>query len=279
MGELISEIGYDSSLERGQEVLWDNGYPGRWLAIGRGEGVHEDELFLAYSFGGRSDGSKNRTAIAEGDATRLVAPGMDVEQMAMVPDAPLIYYHAIDAAEGVFAISNGAQTRHVLDAVVGGEAFEDAVNGAPTVPGIVNGKKVDIDLSSFEPDPLDTPRITGVVDLRPEAKTPLGLAIVRKNLETGDPVRSFYSGSLEDIEPGQGWAIQTYGVNDPSDRVTPVPSFDQDPYAFSMVGSTTEVASRVFDAVGEATFAAAVVRAIDATTRQFRGNSVINTRG
>lgn len=280
MAESISQIGYDESTERGQEFLWDNGYPGRWLAIGRGEGVHEGELFLAYSFGGRSDGSKNRTAIAEADTTRLIAPGMDQEQMAKVPDAALIYYHAIDTDDEVFAISNGAQTRHVLDAVAGGETFEYAVTNAPKVPGVVNGKKVDIDLSSFEPDdPIMTPRITGVVDLRPDANTPIGLAIARRDPGTGHTVRSFYTGRLEDIEPGQGWAIQTYGVNDPADRETPPPSFDQEPYAFPMNGNTTEIAARVADAIGETTFAAAVVRSIDTNTRQFKGCTIINTRG
>lgn len=279
MGELNSAE-YGPSIERSRSVLWNNGYPGRWLAIGRGEGIHEEELFLAYSFGGRSDGSKNRIAVPEGTAIRLIAPGADGELMAQASDAALIYYHQSDTAEGVFVVSNGAQTRPVLDAVYEGETFEDAVTNAPVQRGMVDGEEKDVDLSSYEPDsPINTARITGVVDLREEAQTPLGLAVVRKDLETGDPIRTFYTARLEELEPGQGWAIQTYGKNDPKDRETPVPSFDQPPYGFDIRGGTTEIASRVRMAIGEETFAAAVVRAIDISRRQFAGSTIINTRG
>jgi IMP cyclohydrolase len=275
-----SEIDFAADLERGQESMLNNDYPGRWLAMGRGEGVHEAEFFLGYSFGGRSDGSKNRTAITEGNAIRLVAPGMTLEEMAQVPDAALIYYHPIDTREGVFAISNGAQTRPVLEAVVEGASFEEAVTNAPVVKGMMNGEEVGIDLSSYEPDaPINTPRITGILDLRPEAVTAFGLAVVRKNLETEEAIREFYTADLDDIAPGQGWAIQTYGNNDPDDKKTPVPHFDQAPYGFDMGGGTTHIAMRVRRRIGEKTFAAVVVRAIDMSSRQFSGNTIINTRG
>lgn len=277
---LISELDFATGLERGQELMWDNGYPGRWFGIGRGVEIHEEELFLSYSFGGRSDTSKRRVAVLEGTAIRLVAPGMTAEEMAQVPDAALIYYHSTDTEEGVFAISNGAQTRPVLDAVVAGASLEEAVTSAPVVQGAMNGEVIDIDLSSYEPDaPIFTPRITGIVDLRPEAVTAIGLAVVRKNLATGESIRSFYTAALDDIEPGQGWAVQTYGVNDPDDKETPVPHFDQDPYGFSMEGGTADIALRVQEAIGERTFAAAVVRAIDVGRRQFAGHAIINTQG
>lgn len=274
-----SEADFEASLERGAEVLWRNGYPGRWLAMGRGEGIHAGEFFLAYSFGGRSDESKGRTAIQEGNAVRLVAPGMSPEEMAQVPDAALIYYPASDTKSGVFVTSNGAQTRPVLDAVVEGRSFEEAVTNAPKVKGMMDGKEIEIDLSSFEPDKLNTPRITGIVDLLFGDEKQFGLAVVRKNLETGEPDRSFYTANLEDIEPGQGWAIQTYGVNDPLDRETPVPPFSQEPYGFSMEGDSTAIAQRVRKAIGKQTFAAAVVRVINISQREFSGSTIINTRG
>lgn len=280
MAELLSELSYEASLAHADTLLYGNGYPGRWLAIGRGKGTHEAELFLAYSFGGRSEGSKNRAAIYEGDAIRLVAPGMDAEQMSKVPDAALVYYHAMDTEDNVYVVSNGAQTRPVLEAVVDGASFEDAVTDAPTEKGAMNGELVDIDLSSFEPDsPINTPRITAAIDLRDDAKTPVGMAVVRKDPATGQPVRSFYTGQLDDLEPGFGWAIQTYGRNNPQDRETPVPSFGQAPYGFSLVGETVEIAARIQAAIGEETFAAAVVRAIDIHKRQFNGSTIINTRG
>jgi len=276
----ISEINFEEGLARGQEVLEGNGYPGRWLAVGRGEGTHADRFYMAYSFGGRSEGSKNRQAVFDGEAVRLIAPGMTPEEMAKKADAALVYYHASDAKDGVFVVSNGAQTRPVLGAVVAGASFEQAVINAPTVKGMMDGEEVDIDLSSFEPDaPINTPRITGLLDLREEAITPFGLAVVRKNPETSQPIRSFVTGSQQDLKPGEGWAIQTYAWNDPSDRETPVPHFDQMPYGFDMSGDVSDIAARVQEAIGEQTFAAAVVRAIDIGRREFAEHQFINTRG
>lgn len=206
---------------------------------------------------------------------------MTAEQMAEVPGAALRYYHAMDTKEGVFVVSNGAQTKPVLEEVVSqGVSIEEAVNSAPTVRGVINGEEKDIDLSSFEPDdPIFTPRITGVVDLRSHSRGEVGLAVVRKDLETGKPIRSFWEIDIEDLRPGWGWAIQTYDVNDPADRETPVPHFAEDPYPFQMHGDTDEVARNVRFAVGEKTFAAAVVRSIHIAKRKYNGHTITNTRG
>ena len=271
---------FDHDPDRQQELLQGNGYPGRWLAMGRGEGIHEGELIVAYSFGGRSDGSKNRTAILEGSAVRLVAPGMTGEEMAQVSDAALVYYHASDTKNGVFVASNGAQTRPVLDAVEEGSSFIDAIRNAPTVLGMMDGKEVPIDLSSYEPDaPINTPRITGIIDLRDGVSRPFGLAVVRKDPESGLPIRKTFEAHLDDIGPGEGFAVQTYGVNDPDDKETPVPHFTQDPYLVDMGGSVADIAQRTRESIGERTFAAAVVRTIDLSTSQFVGHAIINTRG
>ena len=85
MAEIESFGDFERGLDQSQEVLWDNGNPGRWLAIGRpDEGIgkdHSNDLYLAYSFGGRSDPSKNRMAVMEDGIIRLVAPGKTAEDM------------------------------------------------------------------------------------------------------------------------------------------------------------------------------------------------------
>ncbi len=275
----ISEINFEASLDRAQEVMVENGNPGRWLAIGRGEGINEGSLFLGYAFGGRSEDSRNRMAVPEGDAIRLIAPRMTAEEMAKIPDAALIYYHAIVKADDLFGVSNGAHTQPTLDAMSQGFDFEHAVATNPTVKGMYKGEEIDIPLSSFEPDyPNFTPRILGVGDLRSRSASSVGLTVVRKDLITGEPVRTFFTGKLEDLEPGQGWAIQTYDVNDPDDTKRPIPSFDQEPYGFSMKGSALDIAKRIREGIGERTFAAAVVRRIDIARRQFDDEEIINTR-
>lgn len=75
-----AELGQADRFERLDTLMSENGYPGRWLAMGRVEdGV--DRLFpgslaLAYSFGGRSDGSKDRVAVQDNDAIRLYSPAL-----------------------------------------------------------------------------------------------------------------------------------------------------------------------------------------------------------
>lgn len=272
-----SGVAFAEGLRHGEELLWDNEYPGRMLAMGRGEGEYAGQLVVAYTFGGRSDGSKNRMAVLEDEAVRLVAPGMTAEEMAEVPDAALVYYHASDTKDGVFVVSNGGQTRPVLDAIIEGASLGEAITGAPTVKGMINKEEVDIHLSRFEPDdPNFTPRITGVIDLRPEAVTPFGLAVVRKFGESDEPICEVYVAEIESIGEGQGWAIQTYN---PNNLETPVPSFDRRPYGVNLHGNLDDIAGNVQKAIGERTFAAAVVRSIDIEEQRFRDIAMINTRG
>jgi IMP cyclohydrolase len=278
----LSEIDKAVGNTRRNEVLWKNGNVGRWLGIARGKGDYEGKLFMSYVFGGRSSGSKFRMAVQEGTAIRLVAPGQTAEEMAQKSDAPLVFYHSSNTRAGVFVVSNGAQTNYVLDAMVDGASFKDAVSKAPVKRGMIDGEEKDIDLSSYEPDRLHTPRISGFVDLREGASTSLGLAVVRKTYDgddPGDPIRTYYTGSIDDLAPGEGWAIQTYGVNDPNDPDAVVPSFDQEPYPYNVQASPAETAGRLRNAIGERIFAAAVVRVIDIGTGQFDGSAIINTNG
>lgn len=258
-----------------EACLDDNGNPGRFLVAGRStEGI----LTIGYAAGGRSDASKHRRAIEEDDAVRLVVPEMSEEEMAAIPDAPLRYYHALDTRRGVFVVSNGAQTRPVLNAKASGSTFVSAVENAPTVRGTVNGEEQDIDLSSYEPDdPNFTPRITAAIDVRDHAHMPLSFAIARRMGEH-DTVRAF-SGveSLGAIADGQGWALQTYGPNNPDDSKAIPPSFDKSPYPFLLEGSTKDIADTIAEAVGERTLATVIVRQINEERHKWGAQTILNT--
>lgn len=265
-----TEADFQAGLERGHDVLWANGNPGRMAAIGRGAGEFEDNLIFVNVAGGRSEGSRTRRAIPEGSTVRLIVPGMTAEEMATNPKAPLVYYHQSDSRGGVFVGSNGAQTPHVLDGVLAGESLDEAVRNAPVVRCVVDGEEKKYDLSEYEPDPpIYTPRISTVIDVRPEAVTQFGLAIARKDGDTWDTTYDDWTTHLDEVLPGQGWAIQTYDVNDPDDNISPVPHFVEAPYAFDFSGDPEEIAARVRTAIGERTFAAAVVRVIDVNQPQF----------
>lgn len=269
---------FAEAIHRGRDQLAYNGYPGRVAIMGLSE--DGNSIYQAYALGGRSDGSKNRILRQESDfRVRAVAPDMSEAEIQEGGDALRHYVAMAGDSRGLYVVSNGAQTEPVLREMQNGVRLSLAAEFAPSVKGTFNGKRIDIDLSSFEPDaPIHTPRITGVVDLRSGARTPFGFAVVHQG-EDGEPVRDYYESTIADLALGEGWGVQTYGPNDPDNKETPVPSFDVAPYRFDMSGDATDVAQYLRQQIGEATFAAAAVRVIDLKTGQPSGMTIINTRG
>jgi hypothetical protein len=119
-------------------------------------------------------------------------------------------------------VTNGAQTEHVMrNMFVGGMDLATAVKRAPKVPSIQYGE---VDLSIYEPDTNETPRIAAVRDLRPNSPAALALNVVRRD-EYGSP---YYSTSgvlnIEDLDPNVAYVIHTYKSDAPKGEK--LPSFD-----------------------------------------------------
>lgn len=268
---------FDQSLVRGGELLTNNGNPGRVLNMG----LSADGRFLyeGYILGGRSEPSRERILRQEGNVIRAVAPGLTEEEM-LASGGSLRYYPALQAESGLYVVSNGAQTSHVVEAMLEGATLEEAVKAAPVVEGIIDNEEVEIDLSSYEPDSLNTPRITGVIDTREQAVTQFGLAVVKKSYESDRPVYTFYETDLSDLTPGNGWGIQTYDVNDPDaepgDPRGEVHPFAYHPYRLEFGGSPEEFAAHLRQQMGERTFAAAAVQVIDVQTGQAVNPAILN---
>ena len=260
-----------SEIDQGVQNLEDNVYPGRLIIMGLS---HNRGLALqAYALTGRSPGSKNRIFTQEGTSIRTVAPDKTPAEMALVPNAKLIYYRALRSSGSVHVVSNGAQTNPIFESITKGETLEEAVQSAPTVEGdVVDGvQQAPINLSEFEPDANFTPRITGVIDIREDAPTSFGLAVIRKNFETGSPIYSTFETTTESIQPGVGYGIQTYnGDGDP------LPSFDRDPYPYELGEGITDTAIELWEKLNSANRVAVVVRGIDLINGNSVGTVVIN---
>jgi IMP cyclohydrolase len=170
---------YDNLVELGE-----NDYPGRIAMMGLS--ATGDLAIQAYAIMGRSTSSRTRIFTDEGaGSVRTTAPGKTQEEMAATENAELIYYQASAAGEGVYVISNGAQTDSVYKGILRGYTLGAAVETAAIVGNV--------DLSRYEPDaPNYTPRITSVIDLRKNAPTPFGFSIVRKEPDTDEPIRTTY---------------------------------------------------------------------------------------
>lgn len=263
MSQLRTEIGSTEAYEM-QNHLEGNSYPGRIAMMGLNSSG--DLAIQAYAIMGRSTGSRTRIFVDEGlGSVRTVAPGKSPEEMAATENSALIYYQASMSGEGVYVISNGAQTPHVHQSVVGGWTLGAAVRSAPEVAGV--------DLSKYEPDkPNFTPRITGVIDLREEAPTPFGLAIVRRR-KSGDPVYATYTtNNIENIPKGTGFAIQTY-VGDGS----PLRSFTREPYALPFDKTAAKTAMRIWSALNQDNRVALLARSINRETGNIEETCIINS--
>lgn len=247
-----------SEIEAGKRSLQENEYPGRVLIMGLGSAGCV--AIQAYALTGRSKGSRNRIFVptgAGGKDIRVEAPDMTPEQMSAVEKAELIYYKAMADNGGIFVVSNGAQTEPILEGMLYGRRMASAVREASTVDGV--------DLSMYEPDaPNYTPRITGVIKNDDIAKTQFGLSVVRRNPRTNAPVYSnYWAPNFRDFEPGIGFGIQTYkGDGDP------LPSFDQQPYAFPIAETAAETADGLWRVLNKANRVAVVVRSIDLLSEQ-----------
>ena len=123
------------------EYLSNNEYPGRGIAIGRcpcGK-----KMRIAYFIMGRSENSRNRVFVEEGQGIRTEA--FDPSKMV---DPSLIIYSPVRVYGNTQIVTNGDQTDTVYDFLAAGKSFEDALR-----------------TRTFEPDgPNWTPRISAVVN-------------------------------------------------------------------------------------------------------------------
>jgi IMP cyclohydrolase len=254
----------DEEIERGRDSLAANEYPGRVIIQGWSEVA--GLAIQAYALTGRSEGSRDRIFVEDGDSVRTTSPTKTPEEMAQTDNAELIYYTAMRSRGGAFVVSNGAQTDYVLQSILSCNDLETAVRRAP----VVN----DVDLSTYEPDtPNNTPRIAGVIDIY-DAQTPFGLSIVRRSSETDEPIYSTYvlpPGS--DLQEGVGYGIQTYNGNG-----NPLPSYDQSPFAFPIGEDARSAAEVIWDTLNRQNRVAVVVRSIDIVAQSLIETHTINAR-
>ena len=124
-----------------QEELASTSYPGRGIIIGRSE--DGKKAVIAYFIMGRSENSRNRVFVAEGDGVKTRA--FDESKM---QDPSLVIYNAVRVFDGTTIVTNGDQTDTIYNFLEAGNAWEDALRSR-----------------SFEPDaPNYTPRISGKVE-------------------------------------------------------------------------------------------------------------------
>jgi IMP cyclohydrolase len=250
-------------VEESWKKLRKNKYLGRFG--GGGVSTDGEKGLQFYALTGRSPGSRSRIFEPRGRDIHTIDPTKTPEQMAAQPDGVLLYYQAMADADGLFVVSNGSQTPYVLENMQAGQSFEEAVSSAPVVMVEINGQLQEVDLSSYEPDPNFTPRITGFIRVEPNIAT-FGLAIAKRQHAGEGTERRFFTGDLTEVRPGVGFAVHTYKHNVPDDEI--LPPFEGDPVPVPLGETAEESAEMLWDMLDRENRVAVVARSIHLVTRE-----------
>ena len=222
------------------EVLAAKTYPGRGIVVGRSK--DGKKAVTAYFIMGRSENSRNRIFVEEGEGIRTEA-----FDEAKLSDPSLIIYSPVKVIGKKTIITNGDQTDTIYDYMTAGKCFNSALMSR-----------------EFEPDaPNYTPRISALVDISDESFH-FRMSILKSN--DGNPDccnRYFYDYS--DIPAGEGRFIHTY-----KEDGTTLPSFEGEPLKVSLDGDIDEFTKNLWKNLNEDNKVSLFTRFIDIKTGEYQ---------
>lgn len=194
-------------------------YPGRGIIIGKS--ADGKNAVIAYFIMGRSENSRNRVFIAEGNDLKTQA--FDPSKLV---DPSLIIYAPVRVMGDKTIVTNGDQTDTIRDFILEGKTFEDALR-----------------TRTFEPDPPNfTPRISGIVEFK-ENDFSYKLSILKSNINReNSALRFFYQ--YEQPISGEGHFIHTYKCDG-----NPIPSFCGEPELVNIDGDIDTFTNNVWNAL------------------------------
>ncbi len=232
------------NIEKMEKLLGDNTYPGRGIVIGKTP--NGKCASVAYFIMGRSENSRNRVFIENGDD--VVIHPFDVSK---VEDPSLIIYSPIRKIDNKLIVTNGDQTDTVYDGIVAAKSFEEALRSR-----------------CFEPDaPNFTPRISGILDFENGDFT-YKMSILKSGDEKGS-VCNRYTFEYTPIN-GLGHFIHTYNCDG-----NPIPTFTGEPERVETVDDIDAFTDILWNNLNEKNKISLYVRYIDLESGKIE-NRMIN---
>ncbi len=211
-----------------------NSYVGRGIVIG--ESADAKKAVFAYFIMGRSENSRNRVFVPNGD--ELLIHPFDASK---VKDPSLIIYSPVRLCGDAVVVTNGDQTDTVVDYLEAGRTFEEA-----------------LDTREFEPDaPNFTPRISGI--LFPKGGYTYKLSIL-KSADAEGTACNRYTFSYSAL-PGVGHFIHTYNHDG-----NPIPTFTGEPERVAIPDDIDAFADDLWTNLDENNKISLIVRYIDLET-------------
>ena len=223
------------------ELLKNNEYPGRGIMLGKS--ADGKSAVIAYFIMGRSENSRNRIFVADGDGIRTEA-----HDPSKMKDPSLIIYAPVRVPDAEHTVvTNGDQTDTIYDALKNGRTFEDALR-----------------TREFEPDaPNYTPRISGLVTVK-DGEVCYQLSILKSNHGDPDQCRRYFF----DYTPaacGEGHFISTYEHDG-----NPLPSFSGEPRAVAVPDDMEAFTEELWNSLNRDNKVSLFVRYIDLQTKAVR---------
>lgn len=227
------------NLEKLSAELSKTTYPGRGIVIGKSQ----DGKFAvtAYFIMGRSENSRNRIFVEDGEGIRTEA-----FDPAKLKDPSLIIYSPVRVLGQNTIVTNGDQTDTVFDGMNAQMTFEQSLQSR-----------------QFEPDaPNCTPRISGVMNVC-GGKFSYYMSILKSD-EKREESNCRYTFHYDNPPAGEGRFIHTY-MGDGN----PLPSFEGEPQRVDIQGDIDEFAKTVWENLNADNKVSLFVRFIDIATGKF----------
>ncbi len=216
--------------------LKSNAYPGRGIVIGKT--ADGKKAVAAYFIMGRSENSRNRIFVEEGEGIRTQA--FDPSKMT---DPSLIIYAPVRVLGNKTIVTNGDQTDTIYEGMDRQLTFEQSLRSR-----------------EFEPDaPNYTPRISGIIHLE-DGGFNYAMSILKSNNGNSDACNR-YTFAYHNPAAGEGRFIHTYMQDG-----NPLPSFEGEPKLVEIRGTIDEFTNMLWNSLNEDNKVSLFVRYIDAET-------------
>jgi len=228
-----------------EQELKNNAYPGRGIVLGRS--ADNKRAVAAYFIMGRSENSRNRIFVKDGEGIRTQA-----YDPAKLKDPSLIIYAPVRVMGNKTIVTNGDQTDTIYEGMDRQLTFEQSLRRR-----------------EFEPDaPNYTPRISGIMHLG-DGKFNYAMSILKSSSGNPDSCCRF-TYAYESPAPGEGHFIHTYQHDG-----DPLPSFAGEPKRIVIDGGPEQFARLIWDSLNEANKVSLFVRFIDIATGAYE-TKIIN---
>lgn len=222
-----------------EQELKSNSYPGRGIIIGKSP--DGKKAVTAYFIMGRSENSRNRVFVEDGEGIRTQA--FDPSKLT---DPSLIIYAPVRVLGNKTIVTNGDQTDTIYEGMDKQLTFEQSLRSR-----------------EFEPDgPNYTPRISGVMHIE-NGDFNYAMSILKSNNGNPDSCNR-YTFAYENPAAGEAHFIHTYMHDD-----NPLPSFEGEPKLVEALDNMEEFADLLWNSLNEENKVSLFVRYIDIETGNY----------